>query len=82
MPASLQHLSPVLGDALVRDPDIAATYAVDSSYGASAPENFTVVRARDVADVVALEAVVLAAVEAASVEVVCVEPIVKLVWQP
>ena len=54
MPASLQHLSPVLGDALVRDPDIAATYAVDSSYGASAPENFTVVRARDVADVVAV----------------------------
>ena len=47
MPASLRRLDPLLGDAILRDPDIAATYAVDSSYGASAPETFTVVRARD-----------------------------------
>ena len=38
--------------ALVGDRDIAGTYAVDSSLGATAPESFTVVRARDVGDVV------------------------------
>ena len=54
MPASLRRLDPLLGDAVLRDPDIAATYAVDSSYGASAPETFTVVRARDTQDVVAV----------------------------
>jgi len=40
------------GKALVADPDVAATYAVDASLGSSAPALFTVVRARDVADVV------------------------------
>ncbi len=34
------------------DPDVAATYAVDSSLGAVAPASFEVVRARDRADVV------------------------------
>ena len=36
----------------VTDPDVAATYAVDSSLGAAAPASFEVVRARDRADVV------------------------------
>ena len=38
--------------ALVSDRDVAGTYAIDSSLGATAPEAFTVVRARDVGDVV------------------------------
>jgi glycolate oxidase len=38
--------------AVVTDADVAATYAVDSSLGSAAPERFTVVRARDVDDVV------------------------------
>ncbi len=38
--------------AVVDDPDIKAAYAVDSSPGASAPSDFTLVRARDVDDVV------------------------------
>ncbi|MGV1010080.1 MAG: FAD-binding oxidoreductase [Dermatophilaceae bacterium] len=41
-------------DALVTDPDIALTYAVDASEGAVAPADFTVVRARDREDVVAV----------------------------
>jgi glycolate oxidase len=40
--------------ALVTDPGIAATYAVDASLGSTAPASYTVVRARDVADVVAV----------------------------
>ncbi|HRW19900.1 MAG TPA: FAD-linked oxidase C-terminal domain-containing protein [Dermatophilaceae bacterium] len=44
----------VSAEALVTDPDIAASYAVDSSYGATAPSHFEVVRARDEADVVAV----------------------------
>jgi glycolate oxidase len=36
----------------VADPDIKATYAVDQSVGAQAPDHFEVVRARDLADVV------------------------------
>ncbi len=40
--------------ALVTDPDIVATYAVDSSYGAVPAADVTLVRARDVADVVAV----------------------------
>ncbi len=40
------------GNARVTDPLIAATYAVDASLGSTAPEHFTVVRARDVGDVV------------------------------
>lgn len=44
-----------LGDApLVRDREIAATYAVDASFWARPPVDFTVVRARDEADVVAV----------------------------
>ncbi len=39
---------------VVRDADVAATYAVDSSTGSTAPSDFTVVRARDVDDVVAV----------------------------
>ena len=54
MVGPLDRLGPALGDALVRDPDIAATYAVDCSYAPTAPEHFTVVRARDVQDVVAV----------------------------
>jgi len=54
MVGPLDRLRPALGDALVRDRDIAATYAVDSSYAPTAPEDFTVVRARDVQDVVAV----------------------------
>ncbi|MEP6630274.1 MAG: FAD-linked oxidase C-terminal domain-containing protein [Lapillicoccus sp.] len=38
--------------ALVTDPGVAATYGIDSSLGSTAPETFTVVRARDVGDVV------------------------------
>ncbi|MCK0111546.1 FAD-binding protein [Ornithinimicrobium sp. F0845] len=41
-----------LTDRLVADPDVARTYGVDHSPGAVAPEDFTVVRARDRADVV------------------------------
>lgn len=52
MVGPLDRLGLALGDALVRDPDIAATYAVDCSYAPTAPEHFTVVRARDVQDVV------------------------------
>ena len=53
MTVTQSRLSSVLsGRALVTDPDVAATYAVDASLGATAPEHFTVVRARDVADVV------------------------------
>jgi glycolate oxidase len=40
------------GKALVVDPDVAATYAIDASLGSTAPAQFTVARARDVADVV------------------------------
>ena len=36
----------------VTDPDVKATYAVDESVGATAPSDFEVVRARDLADVV------------------------------
>jgi glycolate oxidase len=36
----------------VTDPDVKAAYAVDMSLGATAPEHFTVVRARDLDDVV------------------------------
>jgi glycolate oxidase len=36
----------------VHDEDVKATYAVDMSLGAAAPDHFTVVRARDLADVV------------------------------
>jgi len=36
----------------VTDPDVKATYAVDESLGATAPDEFEVVRARDLADVV------------------------------
>jgi glycolate oxidase len=36
----------------VTDPDVRARYGVDESLGATAPEHFEVVRARDVADVV------------------------------
>ena len=53
MTVTQSRLSSVLsGRALVTDPDVAASYAVDASLGATAPEHFTVVRARDVADVV------------------------------
>jgi len=52
--------------ALVTDPGIAATYAVDASLGSTAPESYTVVRARDVADVVA----VLAEAQARGIPVV------------
>ena len=41
-----------LGVQPVADPDVKATYAVDESVGATAPEHFEVVRARDLADVV------------------------------
>lgn len=41
-------------DALVSDRDVALTYAVDASTGSTAPSDFTVVRARDRADVVAV----------------------------
>ncbi|QDO89342.1 FAD-binding protein [Ornithinimicrobium ciconiae] len=41
-----------LPDRVVTDPDVARTYGVDHSPGAVAPEAFTVVRARDRADVV------------------------------
>ncbi len=54
MVGSLEHLAPLLGEALVRDPDIAATYAVDASYAPNVPADFAVVRARDVDDVVAV----------------------------
>lgn len=47
--ASLPQLS---RSALVADPDVAATYAVDASLGSVAPEHFSVVRARDVGDVI------------------------------
>ncbi len=40
------------GGARVTDPAIAASYAVDASLGSTAPDHFTVVRARDVGDVV------------------------------
>jgi glycolate oxidase len=36
----------------VADPDVKATYAVDASVGATAPDRFEVVRARDLGDVV------------------------------
>jgi len=45
-------LPPSLLDRTVTDPDVKATYAVDESVGATAPDTFEVVRARDVADVV------------------------------
>jgi glycolate oxidase len=41
-------------DAIIADADIARTYAVDASVGAQPPVDFTVVRARDVDDVVAV----------------------------
>ncbi|WP_256839642.1 FAD-binding oxidoreductase [Ornithinimicrobium faecis] len=41
-----------LRDRVVSDADVARTYGVDASPGASAPDQFTVVRARDRADVV------------------------------
>ena len=41
-----------LGARVVSDPDVRATYAVDQSVGAQAPETFDVVRARDLDDVV------------------------------
>ena len=37
---------------LISDPDVKRVYAVDASFGAAAPDDFEVVRARDVADVV------------------------------
>ncbi|MDO5628115.1 MAG: FAD-linked oxidase C-terminal domain-containing protein [Mobilicoccus sp.] len=37
---------------VVTDPDVRRTYGVDSSFGATAPDDFEVVRARDLADVV------------------------------
>ena len=40
------------GGARVTDAAIAASYAVDASLGSTAPDHFTVVRARDVGDVV------------------------------
>ena len=39
---------------VVTDTDVARTYAVDSSTGSRAPDSFTVVRARDLDDVVAV----------------------------
>lgn len=39
---------------VVHDGDVARTYAVDSSTGSTAPSDFTVVRARDLDDVVAV----------------------------
>lgn len=41
-----------LRDRVVQDADVARTYGVDASPGATAPEQFTVVRARDRADVI------------------------------
>ncbi len=41
-------------EAMVRDPDVKASYAVDASFGATAPVDFELVRARDVDDVVAV----------------------------
>ncbi len=41
-------------EAVVTDADVRASYAVDSSHGAQAPEHFTLVRARDRDDVVAV----------------------------
>lgn len=37
---------------LISDPDVKRVYGVDASFGAAAPDDFEVVRARDVADVV------------------------------
>ncbi len=48
----LPLLAGLTGGARVTDRDVAATYAVDESLGSTAPQNFTVVRARDVDDVV------------------------------
>ncbi len=52
MPVIVGALGDRLGDALVRDREIAVSYAVDSSFGATPPTDFDVVRARDVDDVV------------------------------
>ena len=44
--------SRTLGARVVSDPDVRATYAVDQSVGAQAPDHFEVVRARGLDDVV------------------------------
>lgn len=51
-PLAAQLITRLGPDVVVTDPDIALTYAVDSSFGAVAPDRFIVVRARDEADVV------------------------------
>ena len=48
----LPRITGLSAGARVTDPAIAATYAVDASLGSTPPEHFTVVRARDVGDVV------------------------------
>lgn len=54
---SVAHVIPLPASAsarIVTDTDVARTYAVDSSTGSTAPASFTVVRARDLDDVVAV----------------------------
>ncbi len=48
----LRTLPGLSAGALVTDPDIAASYAVDESFGATAPGDFTLVRATELSDVV------------------------------
>ncbi|MEP6797332.1 MAG: FAD-binding oxidoreductase, partial [Lapillicoccus sp.] len=48
----LPRITGLRAGAQVTDPAVAATYAVDASLGSTAPEHFTVVRARDLGDVV------------------------------